>query len=91
MGHPATLGEAQGIWFLCPGCFAKNGGPVGTHMTMVSFAGRSVPEDQGSKNREGQPSRWTASGTGYMDLTLSPSIDTGCWHGWVKNGEVTNA
>lgn len=30
---------AQGIWFLCPLCFEKNKGPVGTHMVEVSFTG----------------------------------------------------
>jgi len=34
------------------------------------------------------------SGTGLHDLTLSPSVDVGsknskCWHGWIKEGNVT--
>lgn len=83
-----SLEEAQGVWFLCPGCFAKNGGKVGTHMVDVSFQNRGVPDHLGSQNREGKPSRWQASGTGLADLTLSPSVDCGCWHGHVINGEA---
>ena len=26
-----ALTEADGVWFLCPKCFAANGGAVGTH------------------------------------------------------------
>lgn len=40
--------------------------------------------------------RWTMAGTGLHDLTLSPSVQvgspaqgTGCWHGFVTNGQVT--
>jgi hypothetical protein len=45
-----TLSEAQGIQFLCPVCFLKNNGPIGTHLIEVSFAGRGVADDQGSHN-----------------------------------------
>lgn len=88
MHHVDSLAEAQGIIFLCPGCFAKNGGAVGTHAIEVSFAGRGVQDHQGSHNRQGQPSRWNVSGAGYADLTLAPSVDVDCWHGFVTNGEI---
>lgn len=83
----ATLAEAQGVRAMCPVC--KN------HGWAVAFRDRGVLEHQGSHDRDGKPSRWQVSGTGYHDLTLSPSVDlTGprspnCWHGCVKNGEVT--
>lgn len=86
-----TLAEANQIWFLCPACFQKNSGAVGTHQVMVGFDGRGLLPHQSSQSRNGGPSRWAVSGTGYADLTLSPSIDCGCWHGYVRNGEVTNA
>lgn len=82
-----TLAEAQGLRMKCPVC--KD------HGLAVAFAGRGVLDHHGSHDRDGKPSRWHVSGTGYDDLTLSPSVDlTGpkrpnCWHGWVKNGEVT--
>ena len=24
-------------------------------------------------------------------LTVNPSVNAGCWHGWIKNGEVLGA
>lgn len=93
--HVETLADAQGIVFLCPVCFTKNGGAVGTHGIEVSFADRGVLDHQGSHNKEGKPSRWAAAGTGYADLTLLPSIlcdpaKPACdgWHGFITNGEV---
>jgi hypothetical protein len=86
-----TIGEAQGVEFLCPVCFVKNGGAVGTHWCGVTFAGRGATDDQGSHNREGKPSRWQVSGTDFTDLTLQPSIDLtpACsWHGFITNGEI---
>ena len=82
------LADAQGIRFLCPACFAKNGGARGTHAIDVTFAGRDARDDQGSHNRKGEPSRWIVSGASFDDLTLSPSIDVGCWHGYITNGDA---
>lgn len=90
--------EAQGISILCPACFRKNGGEVGTHRIQVGFEGRGLLPHQGSQNREGKPSRWQVSGIMLTDfesanetLTLSPSIDCGCWHGFIKNGDISDA
>jgi len=94
----ATLAEAQGVCFLCPACFVKNGGAVGTHGITVTFRDRGALDHQGShakgtevegKYIPGPPSRWEVSGTDFNDLTLSPSADCGCWHGFITNGEVT--
>lgn len=84
----ATLAEAEGVQLLCPGCFQKNGGAVGTHMIDVTFHGRGVPDHRGSHNRDGKPSRWAVSGSGLHDLTTHPSVDCGCWHGWITNGDA---
>jgi hypothetical protein len=83
-GDVATLQEAGGIKFLCPKCFDANGGPIGTHLIIVWFEGKPVPEG----TYKADP-RWGVTGTSLHDLTLSPSINVigGCgWHGWVKNG-----
>jgi len=75
---------AHGILFLCPTCFKKNGGPVGTESVLVWFASRPVPP-------EAKPTpRWGAAGSGFSDLSLSPSINVaeGHWHGFITNGEI---
>jgi hypothetical protein len=87
-----SIERAQGLWFLCPKCFAQNSGPVGTHAVQISFESRGVLPSQGTHNKEGKPVRWNVSGTGINDLTLTPSIllEGGCaWHGFISNGEVT--
>lgn len=85
------LARADGVEYLCPLCFQKNGGAVGTHSLHTYFAGRGVPDHLG-KDSNGQTVRWTiVSGSGLHDLTLSPSIlvKTGCgWHGFITNGEI---
>lgn len=94
--HVDSLAEAQGIWFLCPKCFAANGGPVGTHGVICWSRSRGAPE-----SAVPGPGRWTLEGTGYHDLTLngdppgaarSVLLTGGCgWHGHVTKGEVTHA
>lgn len=83
-----SFAEAHGVWFLCPKCFAANGGPIGTHAVICWFAGRGVPDDETPL-----PGRWHPSGTGLDDLTFvgpgaaSVQITKGCeWHGFVRDG-----
>lgn len=33
--------------------------------------------------------QWDWSGTFPNSLTISPSIDAGCWHGFITHGEIT--
>lgn len=44
---------------------------------------------------EGDDGRWTLTGLGFADMTLSPSIlypkpkyGPQHWHGWIRNGEI---
>jgi len=71
-----TLAEAQGVWF----------NPPGTDVTFVIwFADRGVPDDAFPGG-----ARWPVTGTGYDDMTLTPSIlIPNYWHGFITNGEVT--
>jgi uncharacterized protein DUF6527 len=88
----ASFAEAQGIWFLCPKCFQENGGPVGTHQCDVTFEGRRVADGHGSHGSDGKPTRWNVSGTGFENLTTTPSILLigGCgWHGYITDGAVS--
>lgn len=85
-----SLVDADGIMFLCPKCFAANGGPVGTHSVLCWFVGR-VPDDLDPK-----PGRWNPQGTGVDDLTFvgpratSVLLNSGCgWHGFVRDGDAT--
>lgn len=94
MKRTDNLEEAQGIMFLCPVCFEKNGGPIGTHSVLCWFKNRGVPDDVSPK-----PGRWNPAGTGYTDLTFvgpgATSIwlrgggDSCGWHGFITKGEVT--
>lgn len=85
-----SINEANGIKFLCPKCYASNGGAPGTHG--VICWNPSVPQ-----TTRPTPGRWKLVGTGYHDLSLeasssSVSLTSGCkWHGFVKKGEVTDA
>lgn len=87
-----TLAAAQAVLLLCPLCFGNKKGPVGVHSVQVTFAGRGVPDNVGTHNSEGRPTRWQVSGTGLSDLTTHPSVwlQGGCgWHGWITNGVAT--
>jgi hypothetical protein len=95
MPYAATIAEAQGITFLCPVCFSRNSGPIGTHAVICWSRSRGVP-DEASPG----PGRWSLEGTGYHDLTLNGDppggarsvllTGEGCgWHGFVTAGEVT--
>ncbi len=86
------LAEAQGLMLLCPTCFIKNNGPVGTHRIICWFTGRGVPD-----NRTPGPGRWTPLGTGFNDLdfmTTRPSASVlltgaGCGaHFLLQNGNI---
>lgn len=92
--HVDSIGEAQGVQFLCPKCFAANSGPVGTHLVMCWSRSRGIADDVMPG-----PGRWSMHGTGLDDLTLNadpPSearsvllTGEGCgWHGFVTNGSA---
>jgi hypothetical protein len=80
--HVNGLEHADGIRFLCPLCFSRG---VATHVVTIRFA--LIP-------RPPRQEEWMASGSGYHNLTLTPSIHIttpdGCgWYGFVTAGEVT--
>jgi len=86
-GGAEDIAAADGVLFLCPVCFARQG-RVGTESVLCWFNGRGVPPEELPG-----PGRWNASGASFDDLTLVPSVnvDHGHWHGFITNGEVTNA
>lgn len=64
-----TLESAQGVMFLCPACFAKNGGARGTHMIVCWSRSRGAPDGMSPA-----PGRWKLEGTGVDDLSLLPDV-----------------
>lgn len=85
-----TIGEADGVWFLCPKCFAANGA-AGTH-AVICWAPQ-VPQDT-----RPTPGRWKLKGTGLADLTLKASSSSvhltgpGCGaHFFVRGGVIVGA
>lgn len=34
---------------------------------------------------------WRRNGPSFGALTIAPSIDTGCWHGFIEDGQVRHA
>ena len=89
------LDGADGIVFWCPCGYGKSEFPLEgdrPHSILISFANpinaSIVSPDSGSQTRFGKPSRWIVGGTGFDDLSLSPSIDNDCWHGYIMNGVI---
>lgn len=83
------IARADGVQFLCPVCFTKNGGAVGTHYIVCWQP--HVPQTVSPT-----PGRWNLQGTGYDDLTLvaaSSSVllpTSPCRaHFFVRSGEIT--
>lgn len=85
-----ALSEADGISFLCPKCYLANKGRIGTHSIICWDP--SVPENLNPK-----PGRWKMVGTSFQDLSLvagssSILLTDGCrWHGFIREGQVTDA
>ena len=85
------MAGAHGVKFLCPKCYATNGGPVGTHSVICWSRSAGTPEEM-----EPKPGRWKMDGPGLSDLTLnaeppgtarSVQLLGGCnWHGFINDG-----
>ena len=93
------LALADGIRFTDPPWAvthpSQDGHDIGASV-FVAFAGHD-PLGIISRSDDGKPTQWTVLGTGYDDLCLSPSIFVNPkgtppgWHGFITNGNVTNA
>jgi hypothetical protein len=90
--HPA-LQNSDGLSFLCPRCYADNGGPEGTHRILCWF------EDRVGHDVQPGPGRWKAQGTSLDDVSFVPTRRTICtsvkmlggceWHGHIVRGHAT--
>jgi hypothetical protein len=86
--------QRAGLTFLCPHCRATRIGAkvvaIPTRAQMIIFA-RDFPGNAGAIVPMKPEFRWTVSGTGFGDLTITPSIDaseSGHWHGLIRDGEI---
>ena len=97
----ANIEGAQGVEFWCPCGYGKPEYPLDgarPHRVMVPFANPRnappVPPNFGPTRRKQRPEepdtrcRWQMSGDDFATLTLSPSVDVGCWHGFIERGIV---
>lgn len=79
--HPELKGTVQDgtLYFDCPICRSDDI----SHRVGVKIGTAQAPHT------------WKASGTYPDSLTLEPSIAVQgrieCWHGFIRNGEITNA
>lgn len=87
-----TIATAQGIQFKCPACLKITPDP---HSIICWSESRGAPVDI-----RPLPGRWALQGTSLEDLTLNGEIGRsrsiqltgGCaWHGYITDGEVTDA
>lgn len=95
----AELDGAQGLFLWCPCGYGKPAYPINgprPHAILVPFANprnaAALPANHGPVGKDKKRPRWTVSGSGLADLTISPSVDVGdpsCWHGHIRVGEVT--
>lgn len=97
----STIEGAQGLVMYCPCAYRDDNR---AHGLIIPFANPrnapACPSGFGPIARKEKPEdpdvhpRWTMSGEGFDNLTLTPSVDVGgkgssCWHGFITNGEVT--
>ena len=80
--HPAWQSvlrkdSGEGVSFDCPAC-----GPA--HQLVAYFAN---PRD-GKPPMPGRSVIWVREGDTFASLTLAPSLQYPCWHGWVEGGQV---
>lgn len=73
-------GSGEGLEFDCPGC-----GPA--HRVVAYFEN---PVDGGVARSVNCGPLWKRSGEDFAALTLQPSMDYPCWHGWIEEGRAVN-
>lgn len=69
--------SGEGLAFNCPKC-----GP--SHKLAVYF---SNPVD-GQKSAAWQEQKWNRKGDTFETLTIEPSIQYPCFHGWIECGKI---
>jgi hypothetical protein len=85
-----SIKNADGLSYLCPVCFHRNKGSVGTEHILNWFLERGVPA-----SFTPGPGRWAFKGTSLDDITFIGTENHSYsvaiiehWHGYVENGTV---
>lgn len=78
VGQLRSPEHGEGLAFDCPTCGPKH--------TLVAYF--TNPIDGGPAMPAPPNQRWTRSGEDFAKLTVKPSLDYPCWHGWVEGGQV---
>lgn len=86
--HPKWLGvlrpnSGEGVQFDCPVCKDEKSHPITVYFENPLDEG---PVAEWFKN--GSTSTWRRSGSEFKTLSLAPSIQYPCFHGWVEIGHV---
>lgn len=85
--NDVPMAEADGVMFLCPTCYRKNGGDIGTHVVVCWRPHVPLTQSPG-------PGRWEFLGSGVENLTLkagssSVHLKGGCEaHFYVRDGKI---
>lgn len=83
----ATFIDCDGVSFLCPLCWTRNEGSMGTHSVICWKPHVPAHVTPG-------PGRWNHTGSCFADLSLvagssSVWLKGGCgWHGFITDGEA---
>lgn len=72
---PTERRERIGVAFDCPCMCGRR----------IAVRIANPPDGDGP---HGPPPLWDHDGAGFDSLTLTPSIRTPCWHGWIIDGKV---
>ena len=84
-GNPVPLRLKVAVSFDCP---------CGDSHCLRACIGFTNPPDGKGPNQGSGEHTWEMTGKSFEDLTLEPSIERvgECgWHGWIKEGNVTEA
>jgi Family of unknown function (DUF6527) len=94
----AELGGVKiGFSFFCPHCLTTVlfvAIVPSTYTNQCRILSRMYPDNEGDIITARENFAWQFNGYSFFSMTINPSIDAsraGHWHGWIKDGEITNA
>jgi hypothetical protein len=86
--YAGRTGDRQGFTFACPCCAGATRLAVAVHLDGTNLD----PDPECPQQFAAGEYVWTvAGGSGFSDLSLTPSVDasgSGHWHGHITDGEI---